>query len=312
MRLALLLSGVGLLLAACAGPIEHAGRDEPSCAAGAGTTIPLNLGSGRPLAVAVIEGTPILLQVDTGASSSSLTPEAAGRIGLEAEPGRRVRVAGTGGITTAEQVQVRRWSLGPVPLPAQLMKMLPLPGNERLNPPAAGLLGADVLSRYEVELDLPASRMVLRSTQGCTPGPPAWTDRRVLTMPARPMGRLFLVDVAVGEQPIRALLDTGASSTVMTDAAARRLGASEETMAAAPGGERRGVDGSVRRSVRLRFPEVRIGTERFRDAPVSAAPMQLMGGVEMLLGLDYARTRRFYLSYAAGRVWVSGPPIAAP
>ncbi|WP_043362333.1 retroviral-like aspartic protease family protein [Belnapia sp. F-4-1] len=296
-----------LLLAGCAG--AESPSSAARCEAAAPVVVPLGEYRGRPIVQVMVDGQTARLAIDTGANRSSLTPEAIGRLGLRRDRNRRSMVSGTGGLVVNDGVIVEALEFGGRRLGRPQLAVHGLPGMERAEPPIDGLLGADLLMPYDVELDLAARRMLLHQVvAGCPGAEPAWADRTPLPLPIERRGRMFLLEVRLNGQPVRALLDSGADGTVMTEAAARRIGVTTAMMEAAPQGEARGADGNARVIRRLRFERVEVGPQRLAMAAVRVSPMSLQPGTEMLLGLDYIRTRRLFLSYSSGRVWVAEPP----
>ena len=63
----------------------------------------------------------------------------------------------------------------------------------------------------------------------------------------------------------------------------------------------RGVDGAAMPIRHLRIGTLQVGTNVLANAPVSVSPLQLGRG-DMLLGLDYLRRRRVWISYRDGVV----------
>jgi len=64
--------------------------------------------------------------------------------------------------------------------------------------------------------------------------------------------------------------------------------------------------GSTGRVVQIRvhrFDSLRIAGETFNNWPILVGP--LPGGTDMLLGADYLRNHRMWLSYATSRVFVA-------
>ena len=102
----------------------------------------------------------------------------------------------------------------------------PLPVNAVAGQPIAGLLGRDFLSPFDLDLDLPdrpddaVRRARLRRVDSCRGRAP------YAAIPAStPMGAALVVQVLVDGRPLRALIDTGASASLITASGMFRLGA---------------------------------------------------------------------------------------
>ncbi|MDO9709505.1 retroviral-like aspartic protease family protein [Paracraurococcus lichenis] len=294
-----------LLLAGCSG---DAGGPAALCGRMPPVQVPLAEALGRPLAPARINGVPVHLLIDTGAGRSSVTAETAAGLGLRQDPGRPHWIRGTGGVLVSQTVMPETLDLAGRTLRRPPLTVHPLPGTEGAQPAVAGVLGADLMAAYEIEWDLPQRSMLLHEVQAGCPAPvPDWADARPLPLPTERRGDFFLLRAMVSGRPVLALLDSGANGSSMTTATARRLGVTEAMLAAAPRSEARGADGQPRMVSHLRFAEVRIGPEVFRGPVIGVSDLLLPPGVEMLLGLDYMRSRRFFLSHATGRAWVARP-----
>jgi predicted aspartyl protease len=105
--------------------------------------------AGGPINVAAsIDGVRLVLMVDTGAERTVISPGALARVGLQATPGRAVRVLGVAGAATAGEVMVERLDLagsrvGPLPV---IVLDVGVAGVD-------GLLGRDVLDHFTLTID---------------------------------------------------------------------------------------------------------------------------------------------------------------
>ena len=168
----------------------------------------------------MVEGKgPFTFVVDTGANHSVLAIETAQ--GLNLPSGGTAAIHGIAGVEPAETVYVRQMTIGSV-----ATKRLRMPLVSRRNLGADGLLGVDVLTRRDVQLDFERNRFnIARSdssfrqvaTNGgsgrlALPG----VDPHLVVVPARyRFGQLTIIDAEVGVGlPITAFLDSGAQSTV--------------------------------------------------------------------------------------------------
>ncbi len=119
----------------------------PTPAAERGTVAPF--AAGGPINVAAsIDGVRLVLMVDTGADRTVLSPAALARVGLQATPGRAVRVLGVAGTASAGEAIVERLELagsrvGPLPV---IVLDVGLAGID-------GLLGRDVLDHFTLTID---------------------------------------------------------------------------------------------------------------------------------------------------------------
>ena len=176
------------------------------------------------------------------------------------------------------------------------MTVGPLPVNAIAGRPIAGLLGRDFLSPFDLDLDLPAHRMTLYDVRGCDAGFLPWTTPYAAIPASTPMGAALVVQVLVDGRPLRALIDTGASASLITAPGMFRLGLTPELLARDPGGNGSGVGPAPVPMRRHRFAEMRVG--RRYDARSDA-----MGGVGAC-GADRRYAARRRLAAFAARVAV--------
>lgn len=105
--------------------------------------------AGGPINVAAsIDGVRLVLMVDTGADRTVISPAALARVGLQAAPGRAVRVLGVAGAASAGEAMVERLDLagsrvGPLPV---IVLDVGVAGID-------GLLGRDVLDHFTLTID---------------------------------------------------------------------------------------------------------------------------------------------------------------
>ncbi len=251
-----------------------------------------------------IDGQAASLLVDTGSDTGLLTQAAAGALGLRRDPGRQTLLRGTGG--TGERVPnvLLPLAIGGMQLEQASVPVGSLPAMPVVDPPVAGLLGADVLSRFDLELDLPHRRIgfwrIGTGSVACAPPP-----GRVGTYQAIPLrrdGDRLELDARLDGRPISVLVDTGARSRILSTAAARRLGVDGDRLGADPGGVNAGIDLHPREYHWHRFQRLAIGTETVDDPVLTVA--SLAEPVDLLLGADWFAAHQVWISYATDTMFV--------
>ncbi len=287
-------------LAACAeapprSPVAH------GCTLERATTVALRNARNFMLAPVNLDGRETLFVVDTGAEASTVTPQAADALRLPNDSRRGSVLLGIAGPFRTPNVRVRRFALGEVVRVDQSLSIGRMPAFPASEPPVAGLLGADVLSGYDVELDLPNGRMSLYTPRDC-PGFVPWPGAVGVPI-ARTRSGLAFVDAVVDGVSVRALLDTGARTTLLARATAASLGISQAALARDP--QRVGIGiGLGNIDVRThRFGELGLPGAMQHNVTANVADIHLPG-VEMLLGADYLGARRIWISYSTGRLFL--------
>lgn len=288
-------------LAACAGTAPGSGAQAGECRIEQEAALPLAIVHGHLVLPVRINRTEARLVLDTGTERTTLTPEAVELWDLPRSRTAGTTLIGIGGQVTSQDAYAAI-ALGGVEL-ARQVAVGPVPMPPDSGPPVAGLLGADLLSEYDVEISVPERRLRLYRTRGCSGGYAPWAGVWSGVPDVRTDGERLLVPVQIGTERLSAILDTGSDLSALPVDVAERLGVTRAEMAGDPQGTSRGVDLN-RVPVRYhRFAEIRVGGERFAPARLAVAEMRLPRG-DMLLGVDWMRARRVWLSYAAHRVFV--------
>lgn len=286
-------------LAACAA--EPPPRLADGCTLERKADLPLRNVRNFMLAPVSLNGRAALFVVDTGAEASTLTPQAAHLLQLPRDPQHTSVLLGISGPVRADTVLLHQFAVGDVVRTDQSIGLGEMPGFPGQRPIVAGLLGTDVLSQFEVELDLPAGRMSLYVAHGCARFDP-WPDAIAVPI-ARTRSGLAFVDVLVDGVTVRALLDTGARTTLLAREAAATLGVTAAALAHDPQRTGRGIGLGGIEFRQHRFAELGLPGALAHDMRVDIADLRLPG-VAMLLGADYLGPRRLWISYATGRLFL--------
>jgi predicted aspartyl protease len=282
-----------LLLAGCAATASPAPQ---ACDVHKAAEIPLTLERGFITVPAKIEDKPVFMLIDTGSEGSVVTPAASSALGLQPDRHHHTTIHGTGGAITAENALLRSFEIGGMEMLGESMAVSSLPSTH-----AAGLLGADWLADFDVELDVAHQRMALYRVEGCPDDHVPWPGRKA-TLPARLTGRgLVLITAELDGHPVTALLDSGALHTLLADGPAARIGLDAAALAGDPTGHARGIDGIERTVRRHRFARFRLGPELYTNPVLLVGPLRSTTA-DMLLGLDWLRGNQVWISYSARRI----------
>ncbi len=254
----------------------------------------------QPVIRATVNDVPVAFIVDTGARVSTVFEPAATLLDLPTSFENRHIVVGTGGAVFARDVTIHTLRLGDmVARNVQLVSAGHWHG--RIDGvPIVGLFGGDFLANYDVAFDLPAHRVSLYREQGCGDHLRPWPDGASYRLPFSLVNDTEIdLPIAVNGHTVPAVLDSGASRTVLDRAAGREGGATDASMAGDPAMIGTGIDGN-RNPMRLhRFDSLQVGPERLAPATVEVGDT----GVT-LLGADYLRGRRVWISYPHQVIYV--------
>jgi predicted aspartyl protease len=282
-----------------------------ACTVRKAAEIPLGVERGFITAPVTLDGKPAALVIDTGAETSLVTPIAQTLLRLQPDPGRRTMVQGTGGTLTTQNVRLQSFGIGGMEVLDQSVAVGPLPAAQGAAMNASGLLGADWFRDFDVELDLPHRRMALYQVEGCRGDYVPWPGPKVSVVAEIYRRGLVILPAELDGQPITALLDSGANRSVVSTAAAERIGVGAAALARDRAGTAFGVDGASLTTHDHRFGELRVGAARYASPTLNVSPLRVTVA-DMLLGLDWLRGNRVWIAYAARRVTIQPSPPGTP
>lgn len=270
----------------------------------------MQLVQNRPLVELAVNGRAAIFLLDTGAERTVFADTAVRELDLARDQWVSSSIRGVGGVIerTANAVP-RSFALGGVALrrrgvnPALSFVVAPLPWHELGGRTISGLLGADYLSSFDLDLDLARGTLALYDTTDCAHAPIPWGPANVPVPLQRPRPYVLLAPVAIDGRTLLAQLDTGASVSLVSRKGAARLGITPETQA--PASSARGIG---RQSLPLRsrvFATVCLGPVEYRNLTLAIGAPAGGFAFDMLLGMDLLRGRHAFISYATNRLLVA-------
>ncbi len=167
--------------------------------------------TGRITVPITINGTAKQIMVDTGASNSLLTLATVEELKLKFGVAANGRfIMGVGGTPSFFVAHVDEFRLGKIKAENFNLYIEP----DRMA--AAGLLGADFLSKFDVDLDFAHAEMNLIRAEHCDGNVVYWSKKSYGIIPFEIEDNHIMVKVKLDGVEIRAALDTGAADTVMS------------------------------------------------------------------------------------------------
>ena len=250
-------------------------------------------------------GHAVTLILDTGAERTVLTPDVAERIGAQRpriEFQRRLH--GIAGDLPSREVELRSFAAGAVAIPWRRVLVAPVKMAKIFPTPLDGLLGADSLSDFDIDLDLPRHQMTFYQRQSCETAAPNWTGPYISVSTGRSRGEHLFFPAQLDGHRLTAVIDTGSQVTVLATASARALGVTNEQLSKDRSVTTQGVAGEPRSARVHRFARLEIGSLIVRNPEVVVADLNL-NDADILLGVDFLRSRRLWLSYGSRRIFLS-------
>jgi len=262
-------------------------------------TVPLTV-QGLALVNARINGAPASLVLDTGAERSILSPDAAKRIGVTGRYDFNRTLRGIGNVIRTGDARLESFILGDVALSHPRILVGPI-GNIG----ADGLLGADLLGDFDLELDLRRAQLTLYDRVECEGLRPPWTGPFVTLETTRSLSRHPFFPVEIDGHTLSATIDTGAQRTAMSASVAAPAGVSAAALAADPVAAMKGVGGEILRAAVHQFRSFSVGGDAFRGPVLVVPGIALPREAEVVIGMDYLLPRRMWLSYGSRRIFIA-------
>jgi predicted aspartyl protease len=268
-------------------------------------TLPLTEIGGHYDVPVDIGGHTFLMVVDSGSENTVLTAEAADAFHLESDTSQANVIRGVGDIRSVYPRVLPSLKFGTEEWRDTRVDVADLLNPAEWAAPSVpiGLIGTRMLSRYDVELDFPAKTMTLYTAEGCIGRFVPWVGRYDAYSPIDTPRHRFILSLALNGHPIKAVLDTGATHSLLKHDAMLASGVDDTALASDPQSSGTGISGNRIHLYVHRFDSLRLGTATFRNVHIEVGDAALSDS-DMLLGMDFMKWRRVWLSYSTGWVFM--------
>lgn len=286
-----------LALSACAGIDVPCGRDD-------GIALPVAMRGAALLVPVRVNGITQVYMVDTGGAVSVMERRSAYALGLMHKLGQNT-VRDVAGERVVDVVTADKLNIGTLVFDNQHLVV-----SDGL--PVDGVIGLDILSRYDLDIDEPHNRMTLHKAGLCQGDKPL-ADGPVLEMAAirgiksgsgagQHTAPFLLVAAKLDGKYGLAMLDSGAlSGSVVSARFANAAGTTSDHLADDIRVPIRGLGPTTQMAVH-QFTELNVGGEIFSH-PQLQVSTDLGARFPLVLGADYFRTHRIWLNFSADRVF---------
>ena len=254
---------------------------------------------------------PVQMVLDTGSMVTMLTPAAVARLNLATDPLRTTTINAIGGEITTHNTSVQSLRIGNNDWMWSSLPTGRLPTEYDEDPPVVGQLGADRLSEFDVELDLPRERMALWRVENCDGDFVPWQMPHLALQLARYSPRRMVTPVTLDGHPLTAQIAWGARSSMLTTGGAMKAGVTSAMLAQDHSSFSHGADQNQIPVAHHRFAELSIGPMRYHNITLGVAPLQVLD-VDMLLGIEFIARRHVWLSYASDQLFMQRGLDAGP
>jgi tetratricopeptide (TPR) repeat protein len=282
------------------------------CQVGKVVEFPITMEGRRPMVAAKFGDKDANFIVDSGAFYSTISTASATEFKMAMTPTPPwFRLQGIGGDSTVQIATARNFSIAGVNLP----RVDFIAGGSDFG--TGGLIGQNFLGLWDVEYDLPHGAVRLMKTSNCARTMLAyWAgDKPVTTVALEGEGNGQFKPHTIGivmlnGVKIRATFDSGAESSLLTLAAAKRAGITPQTPGVVPAGLASGFGSRRVQSWLATFDKIDIGGEAISRPKIEIAQFEL-GNSDMLIGADFFLTHRMFVSNANHIMYITyeGGPV---
>ena len=281
-----------------------------ACAVRERAVIDLDLAGTVILAPVIVNGIRGAFILDTGAIYTTVTPDAVARFALELDEWTATTMRGIGGLERRRNANPRSITLGGIPLARRsvardsTLRVATLPrggGGPRID----GLLGRDFLSSFDLALDLKNRTLVLYDVRDCAGRFLPWRQDYVAVPVENPADSALVVPVELDGVKLRALLDSGASGTLVAAPGMARLHLGLDRLDRDPRQTGVGLGPNSVTMWRHRFATFSVGPDTLTAPEFFVAPVQLNPISDMLLGADWLARHKVWISHATRQLFVA-------
>ena len=264
-----LILAYAVLLSACAGLPQGELTLEEALVSDRAVSIPMRLNDQGLIVLEDIkvQGKPLNMLLDTGATQSAILRSAEKRFGFKFSSGQDSLVHGMMQSQFQRVVSVPKIDMGPLEFTEKSMIIL---DDTEAKPSLAnsydGIIGMDILSEFQLYIPRSAERLVLIKNSSPVTISAVWPRIDLTNNPFRSEDRgLHFMDIRVAGQNKTALLDTGASFSAMNWVAANYPQARQMRKRLRRDWEYRGAISEFRPTAKLKLGNFRSGQVFWTD-----------------------------------------------
>jgi predicted aspartyl protease len=289
---------------------------QAECKRGQAGVLPVVMDRNRVMAEGRLDGKPIYLLIDTGASSTMALRWTVEQRGYKPVYVEHVKVIGIGGEEPAYSITFKDLKIGSWDLSDTrwMVAGQRRPSNDNL----LAIVGYDQLERFDVEYDLPNNKIIFWRHEGCEEHLLSYWDPNALLAQFRTRRNQMLTTVIINGVELDAMVDTGAEVSVLTREGAFKLGLVKGEDGMVGAGEFVGLGPNSIESYLTVLDSVTIGDLTVRNAKMRVADLNRHARFsttgsrldvkrvpfgDMTLGADFFRAHRVLVSQKQGLIY---------
>jgi len=316
-------AGIAFLLAWLATSAATA-AEPASCALKLVNSIPLTMAGGgvRPLVPVVINGTEKKFLLDTGGYATQITAAAAQQLKLPSTESD-IKLLDLYGNASTMAAKVDTLMLGRLQDKNTILPIMPGSSSKDVGdePLFVGLLAADYMGKYDVELDFSGGKINYFSADHCPGKVVYWPAAAVAVVPMRFPDHHVILDVNLDGHPQRAILDTGATRTTISMAEAKRvfdITAEDKDKPFEHVFQKLSFEGLEVGNPHIFVIPDKVGSKDPNNSMITGSRLRRIDDADpteprMLIGMNILSKLRLYIAFSENKIYVTpGAPLPSP
>ena len=275
-------------------------------------TLPVEMVGSRATTIVKINGNNTRFMLDTGAFYNTMSSANASSLGLKLQPAPfGYRISGVGGAASIQQAHVKEFGI----LGTTLKNVDFIVGGTDMG---NGVLGANLLDFADLEIDLAHGKLTLFKVDHCDKESLAYWVKDgkynvadIESADSQYDRRTFLA-VTINGKKVRAVLDSGASATVLSHDAAERAGINFSAPDVKASSISIGIGSKPVKTWTVAIDSFSVGSETIQHSQMQVIDGKIGDNTDMLLGVDFLLAhhmfianskKKAYFTYNGGRVF---------
>jgi len=285
------------------------------------TTVPVVMQGLRPTVAAKINGQPVRLLVDSGAfyngldarfaAAQKLRPVGVEVLGSHFAAAARTNTSGFGGGDQSSALVKAEFDFVGAKFNNVVFLTLNLGGE------VPGVLGQNFLHQMDDEYDFKNGVLRLAMPEGCGGSALAYWAAPGTAFSSLPLDTASegadvhtMADITINGVKMRALFDTGATSSFITERAAARAGVKTSDPGVTVAGASRGIDRVDVKTWLARFASVKVGDEEIKNGLLRIGETEAKT-FDVLIGADFFMAHHVYVANSQNQLYFTynGGPV---
>ncbi|UAK24907.1 aspartyl protease family protein [Sphingomonas nostoxanthinifaciens] len=283
------------------------------CTRGLKAELPITFNGLRPMVPTKVNGFDKTFLLDSGAFWSTITHEDAAKFGMKlSAQGKGYEIIGIGGSENTGIAAAQTLTLSGRTIAASGS----YPGFLQFLLGSGSVLGQNILNSGDTEYDLGQGVVRLIQATGCDADQsPYWARNGTAysVIGIEPVERNWHIrgQVIVNGVTMKAIFDTGASTSVLSLPAAARVGVKPSSPGVVPAGLAHGFGARSRDTWIGPFASFKVGDEEIRNTRLRIGDLGGDIDVDMLLGADFFLSHHVYVSKSQHKLYFTynGGPV---